>query len=68
MVGDFPPNSRVTRRELVLYATIQVDRWVYHTTGQRQTPEYFGTEDDYDLTVTERKTVPAAVPLRLRAP
>ena len=52
-----------TRRELVLYATIQVDRWVYHTTGQRQTPEYFGTEDDYDLTVTERTTVPAAVPL-----
>ena len=58
------PNTRVTVRELVDNVTMQVDRWAYHNTGLRQTPEFFGsTTTDYELTGTDGKTVPEAAPL-----
>lgn len=61
---DNQPNTRVTVRELVVYVTMQVDRWVFHNTGLRQTPEFFGSTDiDYDLTGTAGKTLPQAAPL-----
>ncbi len=55
-------NSRVTRRELVLYTKIQVDRWVYHThrqgCGKRRSFSATWTTSDYDLTGTDLQDSP----------
>src|SRR5262249_27972810 len=56
-------DTRVTVRELVGYVTMQVDRWVFHNTGLRQTPEFFGSAPDFELTGTESMKAPQVAPL-----